>query len=318
MSEHEISFDAMGSRIRLIIGEPLDASRPSAEAAAESAHRWLQDFDARMSRFRPDSELCALNADPREAVPASALLCATVAAGLWAARRSDGLVDPTLIDAIENRGYISSLDGVAPASLRDAIAAAPARRAASPSAAARWRLIIVDDEDGVIHRPPGLRFDSGGAGKGLSAGALAQRLSGYSRVAIDCGGDVCVAGPASREEPFELEIEHPLTRETAHRFWLGDGAVATSGINTRIWQLPDGRFAHHLLDPSTGEPAWTGLIQATAIATSALEAETLSKMALLSGPEAAREILAPFGGAVVHDSGEVELIGSLDFKEVAA
>src|SRR5207244_7445727 len=107
----------------------------------------------------------------------------------------------------------------------------------------------------------------------------------YSRVAIDCGGDVRVAGGASRTQPFEIEIENPLTREPALAFALGDGAIATSGLATRIWRTPDGGFAHHLIDPSTGRPAWTGLIQATAIAPSALEAETLAKIALLAGPD---------------------------------
>ena len=318
MTPYELSFRAMGSPIRLVIGEPLDDSGLSPEIAAEDSRRWLHDFDARMSRFQPGSELCRLNADRHEAVPASALLRATVSAGLWSARRSGGLVDPTLLDAIERAGYQTSLDGVAPASLEEALAAAPARRAAVPAEVALWRMVSVDEDDGVIHRPPGVRIDSGGAGKGLSADALAHRLSGYERVAISCGGDVRVVGPATRAEPFEIEIEHPFTREAAHKFWLGDGAIATSGINTRIWRLPDGRYGHHLLDPSTGEPAWTGLIQATAIGTSALEAETLSKMALLSGPERAREILAPFGGALIHDSGELELIGSLRFEEVTA
>ena len=318
MTLHELTFRAMGSPIRLIIDQPLDDARPSPEQAAEASRRWLEDFDVRMSRFRPDSELCALNADPHESVPASPLLRATVSAGLWAARHSNGLIDPTLLDAIEQAGYSTSLDGATPASLEDALAAAPARRPASPAAAARWRLVSVDDADGVIHRPPGVRLDTGGAGKGLSADALAHRLSGYSRVAIDCGGDVRVAGPASRTEPFEIEIEHPLSGSAAQHFWLGDGAVATSGINTRIWQLPDGSYAHHLLDPATGTPAWTGLIQVTAIGASALEAETLSKTALLSGPEAAREILAPLGGMLIHDDGAVEAVGSLRFEEVAA
>jgi thiamine biosynthesis lipoprotein len=137
-------------------------------------------------------------------------------------------------------------------------------------------------------------------------------------VAIDCGGDVRVAGPGSRTTPFDVEIEHPLTGEAMLSLGLGDGAIATSGLNTRIWQTAERGYAHHLIDPATGHPAWTGLIQATAIAPSALEAETLSKLALLSGPDAAREILAPFGGAVVDDEGEVEFLGALRFEEVAA
>ena len=73
---------------------------------------------------------------------------------------------------------------------------------------------------------------------------------------------------------------------------LGCGAVATSGLNVRIWRRADGRYAHHLLDPATGEPAWTGLVGATALGATALEAETLAKAALLSGPDGRRELLA--------------------------
>jgi hypothetical protein len=56
---------------------------------------------------------------------------------------------------------------------------------------------------------------------------------------------------------------------------------------------------------------WSGLIGASALGPSALEAETLSKMALLLGPEGARGVLAEHGGLIVHDSGEVEAIGCI-------
>ena len=92
---------------------------------------------------------------------------------------------------------------------------------------------------------------------------------------------------------------------------LGSGAVATSGLNVRIWRDDDGRYAHHLLDPATGEPAWTGLIGATALGDTAVEAETLAKAALLSGPEGGRAVLAERGGLLVHDSGRIETVGPL-------
>ena len=96
------------------------------------------------------------------------------------------------------------------------------------------------------------------------------------------------------------------TRDTLR---VTDGAVATSGLDRRVWRRPDGAYAHHLLDPATGEPAWTGLISATALAPTALEAEALAKAALLSGPERARRVLAAGGGVLVHDDGRVERIG---------
>jgi FAD:protein FMN transferase len=89
---------------------------------------------------------------------------------------------------------------------------------------------------------------------------------------------------------------------------VDDGAAATSGLDRRVWRRPDGTHAHHLLDPSTGEPAWTGLIAATALAPTALEAEALAKAALLSGPEGARRVLAARGGVLVHDSAESERV----------
>jgi thiamine biosynthesis lipoprotein len=137
---------------------------------------------------------------------------------------------------------------------------------------------------------------------------VAERLGGFARFVVDCGGDLRVGG-SSPPSPIDVMVEHPLTG--AHEFALAitSGAVGTSGLNVRIWRGSNGRFAHHLLDPATGEPAWTGLIGATALAATAVEAETLSKAALLSGPDGARRVLAASGGLLVHDSGETEVVG---------
>ena len=304
----DTTFHAMGSDIRLIIGGPLvQGDAPAAEAAARE-RAYIENFAARLSRFRADSELSALNADPRAAVPASPLLRAAVAAGLWAAERTGGLVDPTLVCEIEQLGYATSHDRWQPASLSDALAAAPAPRAARPRAPARWRQIEVDDHHGLVRRPPGVRIDTGGTGKGLAADAAVHRLRRYTRVVVDCGGDIAVGGVGCALDPVEVEVEHPLSGECLSTLRVSAGGVATSGLNVRIWRRSDGRFAHHLLDPSSGRPVWSGLIGATALAPSALEAETLSKLALLTGPAGARKALAEHGGIVVHDDGDVELI----------
>lgn len=310
MSELDVRFDAMGSHVRLLIGEPA-AGMPSASAAAERAEAFVREFEATLSRFDPDSELSALNRDRRECVPASSLLRQAVTAGLEAARRSGGLVDPTLVGEIESVGYTASRVGVAPASLAEALATASSRRPARAHPSRRWHNFEVDAETGTINRPPGLRFDSGGTGKGLAADLIAAGLRGYSRFVVDCGGDIRIGGAEALVRPYEVAVEHPTSGERAHVLRLGCGGVATSGLNVRIWREADGHFAHHLLDPSTGEPAWTGLVGVTALADSAVEAETLSKAALLSGPEGGRRLLAEQGGLLVHDSGRVELVGPL-------
>ncbi len=310
MSEHDVIFDAMGSHVRLLIGQPGPGIAP-APAAAERARQFIVDFDATLSRFKSGSELCELNADGRGRVPASELLREAVKAGLAAAERSGGLVDPTLMREIESTGYTASRAGVPGAPLGAALEEAPPRRPARPDPEARWRSFAVDDRAGEVIRPAGVLFDTGGTGKGLAADMVAAQLRGYSRFVVDCGGDIRIGGANALVSPYEVFVEHPLTGDRAFVLRLGSGGVATSGLNVRIWRGEDGRYVHHLLDPSTGEPAWTGLIGVTALGDTAVEAETVSKAALLSGPDGARAILAERGGLMVHDDGRVEPVGPL-------
>lgn len=310
-AELDYTFAAMGSDIRFLIGPPLLSSTPAPLAAADREKAFVLDFGERLSRFRRGSELSALNRCPSPRVPAGELLRLAVRAGLWAARRSNGLVDPTLVHELERVGYDHSMQGAVPASLQEAVASAPARWPARPHPAAIWRQVVVDDDGGYVERPPGLAFDTGGTGKGLCADMVALRLRGYTRYAVDCGGDIAVGGLGTQFQPYMIEVEHPGTGRSLGAIAVREGGVATSGLNVRIWRRSDGSFAHHLLDPSTGEPVWSGLIGATALGGSALEAETLSKMALLLGPEGAREVLAEQGGVIIHDDGGAEVIGSV-------
>jgi thiamine biosynthesis lipoprotein len=133
-------------------------------------------------------------------------------------------------------------------------------------------------------------LDSGGLGKGLAADLVADRLRGLPSYAVECMGDIR-AGGVERT----LRISSPWDDDVLAELPLTDGAAATSGVTRRGW---------HLIDPSTGRPARTGIVQATALAPTALEAEVRAKAALLAGPAAAPAHL-PHGGLLVLDDGEV-------------
>jgi len=298
--EHERSFDVFGTHVRLLAAE---APHGRTGRLLRLLERRLYEMHACLTRFDPGSELSRLNADPRPRVPVSPTLERAVAAALWTARRSDGLVDPTLLGAIVRAGYGVSRTGTAPAGIGAAIRHAPPRRAARPAPAAVWRRMSAGA--GHVVRPPGVRLDLGGSAKGLAADVCAAALGAHPAWAADIGGDLRVGGTAGVTRL--VEVEHPLGG-VAHRLALREGGVATSGIGRRLWRDAAG-FSHHLLDPATGRPAWTGLIQATALAPTALEAETLAKMALLSGPGGGRRLLRGFGGVVVHEDGDVEIVG---------
>jgi FAD:protein FMN transferase len=305
--EQERRFELFGSEVRLLVGAPVDASLPPAQIAAVEVEAFLRVFHRELTRFAAGSELSALNADPCPQRRVSTLLAMAVRAGVWAARRTEGLIDPTLVGELERAGYARSRAGLRPAPIADAIACAPSRRPACPNPRSRWPEIHVDVEKRVVSRPPGVRIDTGGIGKGLAADLASARLAGYELHVVDAGGDLRIGG--ERPVPRLVEIEHPLGGPPIG-FPLPVGAVATSGIATRLWRTDRG-FAHHLVDPSSGEPAWTGVIQATAVAQTALGAETLAKAAFLRGPDGGREVLAGAGGALVLDDGTVEVVGPL-------
>ncbi len=174
-----------------------------------------------------------------------------------------------------------------------------------PDPGRRWLDIVLDDDAGTITRPPGLRLDLGGSGKGHVADLVARHFAALREWVVDCGGDIRAGGAR------EIQIAHPLLPYPAATLCVRDGAVASSSVVARAWLRSDGRRAHHLLDPATGEPAWSGLLSATALAPTTLEAETLAKVALLRGAAGARDVLSRHGGVIVHDGGDVERVGTL-------
>ncbi len=276
-------------------------------ATAEQARRFLLDAHDRLSRFLPDSELSRLNRDPRPDVPATPLLRSLAAAVSIAGANSGGLVDATLLAEIESAGYRESLGDQAPVPLAAALASRDGRAPARPQRAARWRLVGADEDAGTVVRPPGVAIDSGGIAKGLLADLLAAKLVEHPAYAVDCCGDVRIGGNAGLER--RVLVDDPFGGDPVHELRVRDGAVATSGIGRRCWTGPGGRPAHHLLDPSSGEPAFTGIVQATALAKTALLAETRAKAALLSGPDGAAAWL-PEGGVLVYDGGEPEVVAA--------
>jgi FAD:protein FMN transferase len=309
MSAHNVAaeaveeFDCFGSRCSaLVIGS---SEAGSAHHASALARRKLLSWHQRFSRFLPDSELSLLNRDPRRELPVSRLMARFAQAVRSAGELTGGLVDATLLGDIERAGYTHDLP--TPIPLAKALELAPARVPATGSPQQRWRTIEVDLDTNTITRPPGLMLDSGGLAKGLFADILGEMLAQHPSFAINCAGDLRLGGSAQITRP--INVESPFDSRTLHTFHLSHSGVATSGIGRRSWLTAGGKPAHHLLDPSTSSPAFTGVVQVTALAPSALMAEIRAKAAILSGPRAAPAHL-PDGGVLVFDDGSHEVVAA--------
>ena len=294
--EQQDAFACFGSRCTVIVA---DARVADAADAVGQAELRLLEWHEQFSRFQADSELMRLNGAPEETVSVSPMMRRVVEAAVRAAATTGGLVDQTLLTEIERAGYDSHFEGDG-MPLAVALALAPDRAPGGPSRNASWKLVRTDRRAGTVTRPPGVRIDPGGIAKGVFADELASLLSGYGAFVVDCGGDMRLGGRLGLAR--EVNVASPFDESILHTFTIASGGVATSGVGRRSWLDRDGRPAHHLLDPATGQPAFTGIVQVTALAPTATEAESLSKAALLSGPVAAERVLV-HGGAIVLEDG---------------
>lgn len=301
MSEARRTFECFGGSVSVAVFGPPSMQPENAVAAAEAR---LLAAHNQLSRFLLDSDLNRLNRDPRANVPAGPLLLRLASAVREAGELSGGLVDATLLREIETAGYRDSMQqrpaGGLPA---EPAATAPAR----PNHEGSWAEISVDRQARAIERPPGVEIDSGGVAKGMLADEVASTLAGFPAYAVDCCGDARIGGTAGQSRA--VRVEDPCGGEPIHTLQVSDGGVATSGITRRSWEGEDGAPAHHLLDPATGRPAFTGVIQATALAPTAFLADVHAKWALLSGPELASARL-PYGGLLVLADGSVEKVSA--------
>jgi FAD:protein FMN transferase len=294
-------FASLGGRVSIEVEDP------RAEMLIDGAEKIVRQVHSNLSRFEPLSELSRLNNNPRLKVGISSLMARFLADVIEAARTSGGLVDATCLEAVENAGYRSSIDFRSRGDLPTrALTNRLPRHPASPTGTAAWADVTVNADRGFVQRPYGVRFDSGGLGKGLAADLVAEAFEDASWFAVDCAGDLRIGGTSGQTR--EVAVDGPGRSDgTIGALTVTGQAVATSGITRRAWIGPDGRHAHHLIDPGTGLPAFTGVIQATAVAATAVEAEVRAKAALLVGPENAAGWLEE-GGVLVLDGGVVEVV----------
>ncbi len=290
-------FRAMGTWIEVLAGGSEDAARVA--DAAVRVRDTFERLERRCSRFRPDSELTLVNRRAGRPTRLPSELAELLSLALAAARRTEGRFDPTVLDAVVAAGYDRDFDEVlagARAALRP------------PRPCGRWREVRLEAD--LLELPEGVGIDLGGLAKGwaVDRSAEAALAVGLRWVLVNAGGDLRLAGePPSDGLPIGVEDPEDPSAE-ALRLHLTGGALATSSITRRAW----GPGLHHLIDPRTGAPAATGVLQATVWAPTCAEAEVAAKDALLRGEVALREL----PGVLVLEDGRV--LTNLDIAEGAA
>lgn len=256
---------AMGTSLALEVTAP---SREQALQASEAAVRAVAEVEARLSTWRHDSELAALNRHPAgEEFPLSPELAndLELARRVW--RLTGGAFDPgigALLQAWDVRG----------AGRR------PGRREQAAVRRASGMALLRLTASGATRLHPALRLEEGGFGKGVGLDAALRALqeAGASGALLDFGGQLAVLpSPAG----YEVAVAHPRHRTSeVVRIRLHAGSLATSGNGQRRRGRP------HLFDPRTGKPA-RDFGSVSVWAPTAAEADALATGLFVLGAEGA-------------------------------
>ena len=262
------AFRAMGTRVRV---DGPDRNDERFERTCRSVERIFAREERRFSRFRGDSELSRVNAEAGRWTRVSSRFEALLRFALERAERTEGLFDPSVLDAVVAAGYDRDFDEIL-AGARDAV------RPRRPCG--RWREIELKAR--AVRLPPNVGVDLGGVAKGWTVDRAAEHAidGGLPWILVSAGGDLRIAGDAPA---VDVAIEDPgAPDEAAGWLSLASGALASSSVVGRSW----GPRLHHVIDPRTGAPADAPLLQATVWANACAEAEVLATWALLKGLEA--------------------------------
>ncbi len=268
----KLSFPALGTACE--VQYAASGGDPQAQGFERAAVAWVNAFEAKYSRFRPDSLVSRINAAAgREWIAVDAemegllKLCDTLHF------MTQGVLDPTTLPLLR---------------LWDYKAAAPRIPSAEEIAAARalvgWKK--VQRAPGKVFLPePGMALDFGGFGKEYAVDIVAQIAldHGIKSALVDFGHDLRAVGRPPGRPAWHIGLEDPRSpgRVAGSLAVMGQG-VASSGDYLRGFTIVGKRYGH-IIDPRTGWPVANGCTQATVVAPSCLQAGVLSTTAFVLG-----------------------------------
>ena len=285
--------------MHLLVTDPAALARAREVVDAE-----LDAIEVAASRFRPDSEICALAESGGVRTPVSTVLADLIEAALHAARLTDGDVDPTVGAALIALGYGRDLGY--DRDIGDVSPAAP--RVASVTIPVDWTHIEFDGSS--IRIPPGTLLDLGATAKAVAADRCAHLVYEQtgSGVLINLGGDLTTAGPAP-EAGWQVLVQDTDDDPASQVTISTDTGLATSSTQRRRWRR-GGETLHHIIDPRSGhsaDPVWRSVSVA---AGSCLEANTISTAAIIRGYRAPEWIAAlGFPARLVGRDGAERMLG---------
>ncbi|MDP8255143.1 MAG: FAD:protein FMN transferase [Candidatus Alcyoniella australis] len=268
----------LGTQVQISLVAP---TADVADIAADAAFAQIDRIEARLSDYRPDSEISQINsAAGRDWVVVSDETFKLIELANQISQRSNGAFD-------------LSFKGLGLWSFgRDNARPPDPAQIAQRLPLIDFRLIELDPQRRAVRlATPGAAISLGGMAKGYAVHRAVEvlRSHGIDAAIVNAGGDLYALGekPAG---PWSVGVQHPreigklLATIEPH-----DAAVVTSGDYERFF-IYQGKRYHHIIDPRTGWPA-DGCMSVTIIALDPTLADALATAVFVLGPEQGMELI---------------------------
>lgn len=164
-------------------------------------------------------------------------------------------------------------------------------------------------------------IDLGAVGKGIACDVVQDYLKKQKEVSgavVAVGGSILLYGSKSDGTDWNVAVQDPRGQDGEAMGVLslaGTTNVSTSGDYEKYF-MQDGKRYHHILDPSTGYPAESGLISVTVVSESGLLSDGLSTACFVLGKEKGEKLLESYGaeGIFIDQNKKVTVTKGLQGK----
>jgi thiamine biosynthesis lipoprotein len=280
-----LAFPALGTMCE--VQYAADNHRQASEFE-RTAVGWVNGFEARYSRFRPDSLVSRINAAAgREWVEVDAEMESMLKLCDSLHFMTQGILDPTALPLVKAWDYKAARPQVP-----------DAKEVSRALVLVGWKK--VQRAPGKIFLPvEGMSLDFGGFGKEYAVDFVAQLAAdrGIKAALVDFGHDLRALGIPPGRPAWHIGLEDPQRPgSTRGSLAVVNRGVASSGDYIRYFEAGGKRYGH-IIDPRTGYPVSNGCMQATVIASSCLQAGVLSTTAFVLGALRGIEFIQSIPGA---------------------
>jgi thiamine biosynthesis lipoprotein len=334
----------MGTGFRIVLYAP---EKRLADSAAEAAFARIDQLNAILSDYDPNSELSklsqrTLNGPMPEPVKVSTDVWRVLEQSQIAAERSNGAFDITVGPFVKlwRRS-------------RDMGELPTAERLAEARKSVGYRFLKLDPQAHTVQLlAPRMRLDVGGIGKGYASGeALAElRRLGITRAAVGAAGDLSLGDAPPGRVGWRVAIQSLPVNVAASRSSsgaasgpgvIGDAAVApdesstdfggayvrlsnygaSTSSDTERFTIINGQRYSHIIDPATGL-GMTHRVGVTVVAPDDTTADWMALAVCLMGPVNGMALVDATPGAAARmvslDEGRVAIYESKHFGEFMA